>query len=69
MSTKTVMKIGKIRVNRTDYGCGSSVPPELKFEWVEESNYCMLPDDEVSIDIEKEDAERLIEVLKEHFGI
>lgn len=67
MSSKTVLTFDKVSVVVTDYG--NEHPKEMTFDWVEDSNYCMLPDNEVSIDISEHDARGLIAVLKRHFDI
>ena len=60
----TVLAIGKIEVVK-----GSPQSGTLCFEWVERSSYCLYPDEEVSIDIERDDAIKLIKVLQDHFKL
>lgn len=68
MKQATVLEIGKIKVVETTF---DDIPQynRICFEWVERSSYCMYPDEEVSIDIERDDAIKLIEVLQNHFKL
>ena len=68
MQNNTVLEIGKIKVVETTFE-GAPEYNSIAFEWVESSSYCMYSDNDVSIDIEKKDAIKLIEVLKAHFKL
>lgn len=68
MQNNTVLEIGKIKVVETTFE-GAPEHNSIAFEWVESSSYCLYSDSYVSIDIEKEDAIKLIEVLKVHFRL
>lgn len=68
MQNNTVLEIGKIKVVETTFE-GAPEYNSIAFEWVELSSYCMYSDNDVSIDIEKKDAIKLIEVLKAHFKL
>ena len=68
MKESTLMEIDKICVNVTEWE-GQGCPSELKLEWIEPSNYCMFPDEEYSVDVSKEKAVELIEVLTKHFKL
>lgn len=68
MKIETVLEIGKIKVVETKF---EDAPQHnsIAFEWVEQSSNHWHSDSEVSIDIEKEDAKKLIELLKSHFEL
>lgn len=66
METKE-LQIGKINVVSTVFE--NSRHNNLCFEWVESSSYCMYSDQEVSVDVEHDDAVKLIALLKSHFEI
>lgn len=68
MKQAIVLEIGKIEVVEATF---DDIPQynRICFEWVERSSYCMYPDEEVSIDIERDDAIKLIEVLQNHFKL
>lgn len=68
MKQAIVLEIGKIEVVETTF---DDIPQynRICFEWVERSSYCMYPDEDVSIDIERDDAIKLIEVLQNHFKL
>lgn len=68
MKQATVLEIGKICLNTTMFDDAPEYN-SIAFEWVELSSYCMYPDEEVSIDIERDDAIKLIEVLQNHFKL
>lgn len=68
MKQTTVLEIGKICLNTRTF---NNMPQHdtIAFEWVERSSYNMYSDEEVSIDIERDDAIKLIEVLQNHFKL
>ena len=68
MKNNTVLEIDKIKVVETTFE-GAPEYNSIAFEWVEHSSYCMHSDNDISIDIEKQDAINLIEVLKAHFKL
>jgi len=68
MTDNTVLEIGKINVVETTFD-GAPEYNAIAFEWVERSSYCMYPDEDVSIQIDRKDAINLIEVLKAHFKL
>lgn len=68
MKQATVLEIGKICLNTTTFD-GAPEYNTIAFEWIERSSYCMHSDEEVSIDIGREDAIKLIEVLQNHFKL
>lgn len=65
---QTLMKIDKICVNTTVWE-NDEYPKELTFDWVEYSPDYWYSDTEVSINITKEDAIKLVGVLKDTFDI
>ena len=65
MKDTTVLEINKINVVETTFD-GAPEYNAIAFEWVER---CMHSDEEVSIDIERDDAIKLIEVLRNHFKL
>ncbi len=68
MIEKTLMELDKFCVNATHWE-GDDYKPMLELEWVEQSNYCMYPDSECSIEITEAKAIELIAVLSEHFKL
>lgn len=68
MKDTTMLEIDKIKVVETTFD-GAPEYNSIALEWVERSSYCMYPDEEVSINIERDDAIKLIEVLKNHFKL
>lgn len=68
MNDNTVLEIGKIKVVETTFD-GAPEYNAIAFEWVERSSYCMYPDEGVSIQLDRKDAIKLIEVLKAHFKL
>lgn len=68
MKDTTMLEIDKIKVVETTF---DDIPQynRICFEWVERSSYNMYSDEEVSIDIGREDAIKLIEVLQNHFKL
>ena len=68
MKQTTVLEIGKICLNTTTF---NNMPQydTIAFEWIERSSYNMYSDEEVSIDIGRDDAIKLIEVLQNHFKL
>lgn len=68
MQNNTVLEIGKIKVVETTFE-GAPEYNSIAFEWVERSSYFMHSGNDISIDIEKKDAIKLIEVLKAHFRL
>lgn len=45
------------------------IADRVSMEWIEESNYCMFPDDEKDMDINKDEAEKLITFLADSLNI
>ena len=68
MKQATVLEIGKICLNATTFDDAPEYNA-IALEWVERSSYCMYPDEEVSFDIGREDAIKLIEVLQNHYKL
>lgn len=68
MKQVTVLEIGKICLNTTTFD-GAPEYNTIALEWVERSSYCMYPDEEVSIQLDRKDAIKLIEVLQNHFKL
>ena len=68
MKEKTVLEIGKICLNVTTFE-GSPEYNVIALEWTEQSSYCLYPDNDESIDIDRETAIKLIDVLTEHFKL
>ena len=68
MKDTTVLEIDKIKMVETTFD-GAPEYNTIAFEWVERSSYNMYPDEEVSIQLDRKDAIRLIEVLQNHFKL
>jgi len=64
----TLLNISKIGVVLTEYEDAPSIN-SLAFEWVEMSPDPWYSDQSASIDIDKEDAEKLVRILTSHFKI
>ena len=68
MINVTVLEIGKISVVESTFDTAPHWNT-LSLEWVEKSSDHWHSDDNVSVDIEREDAIKLIEVLQNHFKL
>lgn len=68
MRAEVLLEIGKVGLIAT-YWDSPTCNDTLELHWIEPSNYCMYPDDEVSIDVDKERALLLIEALTKHFKL
>lgn len=68
MKDTTVLEIDKIKVVETTFD-GAPEHNLIAFEWIERSPGHWHSDEEVSIDIERDDAIKLIEVLQNHFKL
>ncbi len=66
MKENTLIEIGMISLVETVYGDDSK---ELEIQWVNESNYCMYPDEEREVSVGKDDAIKLIGALTKHFEL
>ena len=68
MKENVLIEIGGIKVVETVYSDESTLPKELEFWWINESNYCMFPDEERETSISREQAIELVKALKCHFS-
>ena len=68
MKDTTMLEIDKIKVVETTF---DDIPQynRICFEWVESSSDHWHSDEDISIDIERDDAIKLIEVLQNHFKL
>ena len=68
MEQNTVFELDKLEIVETIFE-GSPEYNSLCLEWVEQSSDYWHSDNEVSIDISRRDAIKLIKVLNNHFGL
>lgn len=66
--TDKKLKIGKLAMVSTTYDTNPNWN-SMAFEWSEKSSDPRFSDNDVSIDIERDDAIKMIDLLKSHFEI
>lgn len=66
MTETELFEIERIRLVKTEYEGGHKT---LEFQFTNQSTYCMFPDEEVECEITKEEAVKLIDILKAEFDL
>ena len=66
MYENKLIEIGQISLVETVY---SEDIKELEFQWINESNYCVYPDEDREVSVSREHAIELVAALTKHYQL